>query len=535
MTPSPVASLARRVLGGLLRVAVYATSAVALTWPLVRDPFATVVGGERTDAYNSLWTYWFVASGVRDGVFPIHTTLLDFPDGGRLLAADPLNALLASPLTLAWGAPFAYATLLLLHLTFAGLFADMLGRRMGGRGWIAGIAYPWSAVVLAHLQNGSSEAAGVAWLPLSALACHVVVSRPGFAPAATLGAAAALAATALGGGWYAGLDAFLLAVCVAVFAPGGRRLWPALALGVLLVAPAAYAFRAVSTASDGLIDIKGLDDLARIRRTIGALDVRVPWVPGNFRAPNFARLAQNASDLVHTAYIGYGLLALALWKGRNRALWIATICALVLAHGPSIVLDGRPLAIAGRALPLPYAIVEQVPGFGSLSLLFRLATLVPLGLGLLADRAHPMFALVIVLETRLFGPAATLPQVSPAKIAAPYAALALAEPGAVITLPAGYTRTRLFEQAQHGKPLVGSINSGVNATGLAVLADLRACERENLPFGDAVARAKERGVRYVIVHPKEALETTFSPAVRILRTHATVLADDGAVRVYRLY
>lgn len=524
--------------GGLVflaRLVVYTASAVAISWPLVLDPVTQVVGGPRTDAYNSLWSYWFVAQGIQGGEFPIQTTLLNFPEGGRLLVADPLNALLASPFTLVWGAPKAYALMVLLHLTFAGLFADILGRRLGGRGWIAGLAYPWSAVVLAHLQNGSSEAAGVAWLPLAALACFSVVSTPTVSLVRTVGAAVALAACGLGGGWYAGIDAYLLAACIVVFAPGGRRLLPALLLGVVLVAPAAYAFRALSTATDGLLDIKAGNDLARIRRTIGSLDVRVPWHTGDFRAPNFRRLVQNASDLVHTAYIGYALLGLALWKGRNRALWVATLAAFVLAHGPVLLLDGRPVAFFGRALPLPYAFVEQLPGFGSLSLLFRLATLIPLGLGLLADRAHPAWALLILAEARTVSPAAGLPQVSRAASVAPYAALAMAEPGAVISLPAGYTRTRLYEQSLHGKPLVASINSGMNATGLAVLAALREVERGDRTYPETQAFAQEAGVRYVMLHPKEALETTFSSAVRVLRRHATELSDDGTVRVYQLW
>lgn len=525
----------RGAVGTSLRVAVYAASAVTITWPLVRNPFGMVVGGERTDAFNSLWSYWFVATGVKNGAFPIYTNLLDFPAGGRLLVADPLNALLAAPLTLSLGAPFAYASMVLLHLTLAGLFSDMLGRRLGGRGWIAGLAFPWSSVVLTHLQNGSSEATGVAWLPLAALACHVAVTAPVGRVAPTLGAGLALAACGVGGGWYAGVDAFLLAACIAVFAPNGRRLWPAIVFGVLFATPAAYLFRSLSTAADGLIDIKGAEDLSRLRRTLGSLDVRVPWTPGDLRAPNFPLLVQHPSDLVHTAYIGYALLALAIWKGRNRALWIATIVALVLAHGPILLMDGRPVSVMGRALPLPFALLESFPGFSSLSLLFRLATLVPLGLGLLADRANPAFGLFIVLETMFISPAANLPQLSSAQPSAPYAALAVADYGAVITLPAGYTRTRLFEQSQHGKPLVGSINSGINATGLAVLAQLRACERDRLPYAHAVAFARERGVRYVVVHPKEQIESAFAAAARVLRMHASILADDGSVRVYRLF
>lgn len=515
-----------------LRLLVYFASAVAITWPLVLEPSTLAVGDVRTDVWNALWSYWFVAEGLSHGSFPVATTLLDHPGGGRLLVADPLNTALAAPLTLWKGPVFAYATVVIVHLTLAGFFADRLGRRLGGRGWVAGIAYPWSAVVVSHLQNGSSEATGVAWLPLAGLACAWATGGGALRAGA---AGLALWAAAVGGGWYAGIGAFLLAGAMAVWMPGGRKLWVPIVLGAMLCAPVAMLHRDLATASDGLLDIKTPESLARLRRTIGAADARSAWLPGDVRIPDFSRFEQNASDFVHTTYLGFVLLGLALWKGRSVALWVATLSAFVLAHGPVLVVDGGPVAFLGRALPLPYTLVELLPGFGSLSLLYRLATLVPLGLGLLADRAHPAFAVLLVAEALLLSPTRHLPRHVEAVVPATVVALAEAPEGAVISLPSTFARTRLFEQTAHHHPITGSINAGLNPAALTVLAALRRVEESELTPAEAADVARGLGVRYVIIHPDEAIEATFAPAIRTLKARFTTLGESPEARVFAIY
>ncbi len=525
----------RRPARWALRAAVYGGSAVAATWPLVLHPTLTTVGGVRTDVYNALWSYWFVAHGLAEGRFPTHTTLLDYPSGGTLLVADPLNAALAAPITLAWGATLAYALTVLVHVTLGGLFADALGRRLGGRGWIAGLAYVWAPICLSHLQNGSSEAVALAWLPLAGLLAARATEPEGRSwlrvPLAGLG----LALAAVGGGWYAGVGAFLLVGSLALFQKGGWRLWPALVLATLLLLPLAHAYNLASHAADGLVDIKSAETLARLRRTVGAADPRVFVMPGDFRAPDFSHLEQNASDLVHTAYLGFVLLGLAAWKGRSRALWLTTVASLVLAMGPVLVINGGPVPWHMHALPLPYAALERLPGFDGLSLLYRIATVAPLALGLLADRAPGWLGAFIVAESLLISPARHLPEVSDASAPAPLVTLRDAPDGAVVSLPAGYARTRLFEQSVHGHPLTASLNSGMNAAGLRVLADLRKVARNELPWEDAVTRATGLGVRYVVVHPHVAIEATFRTSVRALKDHATLLAEDDERKVWALY
>ncbi len=514
------------------RLVVYGALALGLTWPLARSPFDTVVGGSRTDVYNALWGYWLVARGLAEGRFPVHTTLLDYPSGGRLLVADPLNAVLAAPVTLAGGAVLAYAAMVLLHLTVGGFLADATGRALGGRGWVAGVAYVVSPIVLSHLQNGSSEAAAVAWLPLSTL---LTVRACTGGTKAGVAAGGALALAALGGGWYAGIGAFCFAGALALFFPGGRRLWPTLLLGAACLLPVAWGYHHLAAADDSLVGLKTPESLQRIRRTVGAADPRAFFIPGDFRSPDFSRLEQNASDLVHTTYLGFVLLVLALWKGRTPALWVALGGCLLLAMGPVLVVGGGPVPWHGRSLPLPYALLEGLPGFVGLSLLYRIATLAPLALGLLGDRAPGWMAGLVLVEALVVSPGRHLPQVSPAVAPAPLVMLAAAPEGAVVSLPAGFARTRLFEQTVHGHPLAASLNSGVNRAGLRLLAELRKVANKEVQWDSAVAVATESGTRYVIVHRAVPIEATFQTSMRALKENAAVLAEDGELRVFSMY
>lgn len=518
---------------------VYFVGAIGLTWPLARDPAGQVAGGVRTDAFNSLWNLWFAHQGLARGEFSIHTTLLDPPEGGRLVVADPLNALLGLPLVSAFGEVVAYAILVVFHLWLAGVAAHALGRRLGGGGWVAGLGFQWAPIVLSHVHNGSSEAVSAGLLPLALLAVVNVVERGGAGRAVLAGLALFLVAF---GGWYAGVGAFLVVTAILLFGWEGlawrvvaARLLPALALGLALTAPFAAAVKSVAQAEDGLVDIKNVEDLDRIRRTLGAADPRAFVAPLDFRSPDFARLEGNPSDRVHTTYLGFALLGLALVHGRRRALWVGAAGGAILALGPVVVIDGLPFAIAGRALPLPYAILEPLPGFSSLSLLYRLATVTALLVALLADRARPWWAAVVLAEVALLSPARALPDVSRVPVPAPLVALHDRPDGIVVNLPVLAGRNFLFEQTLHGKPVAGSLNSGMNRVGLQVLAAARKLRSGELEPAAFVEIARGAGVRYVVLHKNILMAETFVTSVTGIRRSFVPIAEDEAVAVYQLW
>ena len=526
----------------VLPAIVHGLVAVALTWPLVTNLSGLVVGGPRTDVWNSLWGLWFVHQV--GGPWPVQTALLDHPSGGSIVVADPLNALLGLPLLGTLGPPATYGLLALLHLTFGGLAANLLGRSTGGSGWIAGIGYQLAPVCISFFHNGSSEAIATGWLPLACWAVIRAVERGSWGR--SLGAGAALAVCALGG-WYAGVGSWIFVSGVLVVGWAGvgwkdrvRRLLPGMALALAVVLPTARAVRAVALSADGLVDIKQEADLARIRRTLGAADPRTFVMPGDFRSPDFAHLEGNPGDFVHTAYLGWVLLVLAVVASRRRdghqgAWWWAIGGGLVLAMGPLLVIDGKPFGVGARGvgLPLPYLALEGLPGFSSLSLLYRLAAVSALGLAVLADRLRWWWVLPVVAEVLLLSPVRGLPAITEVYDGA--ALKAITDEGAVLDLPPTASRTYLFEQTIHDHPRVGSLNAGINLAGLEVAKAARDAREGKVPPEHVAEVARQQGVRWVVVHKDVLMDAAWVETAGAFRRYAEPVAEDARVRVFRLY
>ncbi len=527
-----------------------------------------MVGAARSDVWNSLWSWWWIAEGLADGHWPLVTRLLDHPDGGRLLVADPVQALLAAPMVLLAGPIVALNLVAWLQLTASGWAAWALARELGGRGWLAGAAFASSPLLLAHLHNGASEAWSVAWLPLLGLALHRLVQRGGWAWTLACGLGLTLCALA---SWYTGLAAWILVSSVLVLGLGqatgwhvrARRLLPAMGLALVLTAPLAHHAQHLARAEDGLVDIKRSEDLVRIRRTLGTADPRIFVTPGDFRSPDFATLEGRPGDYANVAYLGWTLLLLVgvgPLLGLRRAapdgarappestlepaLFLALALGLLTAMGPVLVLGGFPLDLGGRALPLPYRLVEDLPGFEALSLLWRVSVVSVLCLALLADKALarlgrawvvPAAVALFLVEVHWLSPAADLPATSPVPHSPALDALATEAPGAVINLPVAANRAYLWEQTRHGHPLCAGLNTGANREALQVLASLRKLRRAQLETAAVRERARDLGIRYIVLHRDQLLADAFLPAVTALRDLEEPLHEDDLVSIWALW
>lgn len=523
----------------------YTVLAFWISWPLALNPSGSYVGGARTDALNAIWSLWFAHDALAEDRLPLQTHLLNHPIGGRLVVADLLNAFLGFPLVAAFGAVAAYAILVHFHLWFSGMAAHALGRKLGGSGWISGVGYVASPLVLSHLQNGSSEAVAAGWLPLGLLGLIHAIEGGGVRRVLLGGGGLFLAA--LGSGWYAGVGAFLCAGMIGVlgwpklgYVQLWKRLVPAVLLGLALTAPLAVGVKSVAVAPDGLVEIKNPLDVERIRRTLGPADPRVFFAPAPFASPDFQRLEGNPSDRFHTVYLGYVLLALAmvgLWRHgmTHPALWATLGLGLVLAMGPVVVVGGFPLSIGGKALPLPYALVEALPGFSALSLLYRLASVSVLLLAVLADRSGGRWAILILLEVFIVSPAKHLPEVTTLPELPAAQTLGSLPPGAVLNLPIVPGRNFLYEQILHHKPVVGSLNTSVNLPGLQVLSAARKLRAKTIDKEAFSAAAQQAGVRYVVTHKNVMSPEAFvSASTAISQSFAPVAQDDRMV-VYQLW
>jgi hypothetical protein len=199
--------------------------------------------------------------------------------------------------------------------------------------------------------------------------------------------------------------------------------------------------------------------------------------------------------------------------------------------------------VAGRALPLPYALLEGWPGFDALSLLYRLSTTTALCLAVLADRSAARWsgrvviavALLVLAEVRFLSPVAGLPEVTRLPARPALTALADAPPGAVLNLPVRAGMNFLDEQLVHGKPVCGALNSSVNLAGLKVLDAAGKLRRKEVSAEDVARVARANGVRYVVLHGGVLGDDVFVGASTALRGAFPRLSADDRVAVHQLW
>ena len=529
-----------------------------------------VPGGARTDLWNSLWSAWFLADSARSGQVPYHTAWLDHPDGGTLLVSDPLGAGLTGLASLVVGLPFAFTLLVWLQLTWSGiaahLFAESVlegqGARSAASAWVAGVGYATAAILISAVHNGTSEAFAGGWAPFAAWACLEAVRKAG--KRRLLLAAVGLVLAALAS-WYSAVVAFTFAGFLVLLGPGGpwrRGLGIRVGvflLGLALVAPLAAVVRAASTAPDNLVGIKDAREVATVRRTTGPADPVGYLAIGDYRSPDFRVLSRYGEGFFHCHYLGWVLLILALPAVRRRGLgwvWLGGLCCLVLSLGPVLARQGSAVIVMGdRAIPLPFILVERLPGFSSLSLLYRLAQGPSLAVAVLAavslaDRGpwlRGAAVAAILLDARLLSPIGLSPDSSPAQVAPAIEALAEAPEGAVMNFPVVGGRAYLFEQTVHHKPIAGTLNFPNNLAAKRVWRELLADHADGGLVPAVTREARKQGIRYLVVHVDPlARPDMHDAAVRAVRDSYEPLAgrvgvgdgagnSDTAVRVYKLW
>ncbi len=539
----------------------FATLAVFATWPAAVAPVANVPGAERTDLWDSLWSLWFFAERVANGVAPTRVDgLLNHPVGGTLWVADPVNAVLATPLVWTIGPAAAWTWLVIAHLTFAGLAAYELGRRLGGpaTAWVAGVVYASAPMLMAHVHNGASEAVGFGWLALAVLAQVDLAfhERPG---PLRIGAAALAMAVCAAAHWYAAVGAWLVLGALVVTAPRRLALVTAGLLALGLVAPLAVGAHAAATASDNVVGIKTAREIATVRRTIGPADPLAYLAPFDYRSPDFRELSRYGENYIHSPYLGWIALAAALAgfarsarsgdpapRAAAVALAVAGTAGLVLACGPVLVQNGGPVILPGRlAVPMPYLLLESVPGFSSLSLTWRLGQVGVLAIAVLAGlavRGRPAAAAAlcigVLLEGRVVAPTARMPETSDGRHEDAIAALAAEPDGAAMVYPVSGGQSVLYDQAAHHKALTGGLNFPNNNASRKVWKTM--LEHRDAPPSEfleaTTAAARQQGVRYVIVRlDPNARPDMHDAAVRALKHATEPIAAGPNVRVYRLW
>lgn len=557
----------------------YCCLAALLLWPTLADLGQRVPGGPRTDLWNSLWSLWYFAHSLAEGAWPGHTQLLDHPDGGTLWVSDPLGGLLAAPVVLMASVPLAYTLLVYLQLGLSAAFAHSFAADLWGdresegshlAGLIAGIGYATAPVLLSGVHNGTSEAFAGGWAVWATWAAWRVARRGRWTAVVECGVALGFAALA---SWYSAVIAFVFVGMIVALGVGqpwktflGRRA-AGLVLGLMLVAPLASAVQQAATAPDNLVGIKNEREVRSVRRTTGPADPVGYFAPGDYRSPDFRELSRYSEGFFHCHYLGYVLIMGALLGLRRPRglgfLWAGGLTTMVLSLGPVLARFGSAVIVMGdRAIPLPYLLLEGLPGFSSLSLLYRLAAgpalavavLGALGwLGSVRPQWRRWLAVAVVLGVMAEGlwlsPLRARPDTTNTTVSVGILALAAAPAGAVMNYPLAGGRGYLFEQSVHGKPVAGTLNFPNNLASKKVWKSmLDAVDLPQDEFRKEIAvRARKQGIRYLVVHldplarpdmhdaAVRAVKDAYDPIGGVEAIGDGEAAGETAVRVYQLW
>ncbi len=342
--------------------AAFLLGAVALTWPMARDPGVAALGHPRADGLKHLWNLaWMRRELWEQGRLPFHTDWLNWPVGIELYPIEPLSGLFAALTPGIALIPLANL-LVLLNLWATGVAGAWFGRQLSGRdegGWAAGAILQGSAVFAGFVQLGVGELHHLWWLPLG-LGWLVRARRSG-----GLGAFVALGLCLAGAtlsGFYIG---FFLAISVAVWAlltlaplRGRTLLGYALAagLGLLIILPALRSF-------GGSWEQGEVADVGFLSWVLDEHDQPVTDPPSARLEPLHLLSPGRPLEGMQEAYgggryLGWAALTLAvfgLWRRpREAAPWLVLgLVGVILAMGSALVSGGEERLVGGEPLYLP--------------------------------------------------------------------------------------------------------------------------------------------------------------------------------------
>ena len=550
----------------LLPLGIYPLITVIVTYPLVRH-FGSALPGDGRDAWQNYWDYWWLRTALAEGRNPYQTPLLYAPYGAPLYlhTLNPFNGLVTLPIQIAFGLTAAYNTGVFLSFTLAAYFAYLLVARISGSrlaGFVGGIIYAFGSYHFAQLL-GPANLLASEWLPAYLLCLVAAGETIGRRRLRWLGAGAvALLLIALCDWQYLLFAGALTALYAPLAALTRRALAPlavaaviglgGIALTLPLLIPTA---RELQTGAATRPIVLGPDQFsADLLSFVTPSPLQAWWGTSAERLGGKA-VAPAVERAIFLGFLPLILAGLGLWSRRRQGwLWgLGALAFAILALGPTLQIAGQLYP----AIPLPYRILQQVPGVNVSRVPARFALLVTLCLAILAGLgmaglrerlpvlqrgwlpkvAMPLLALMLLAEH--FAAPYPLSAVTPAPF---YQQLAAAnETGAVLELPFSLTRaTSLFGQTVHGQPIVGGYLSRPLAYPILSLppfanpADSRGDITPTLNADTGIWMLHLSGVRWIVVLLDDP-KLNRAEIAAYLRDYAepTPLYTDDRMAVYR--
>lgn len=529
-----------------LVLGLYGLLSLLLTYPLplqLNSHTVQATGqGWTYDALQYIWNMWW----TKEALFHYHTwpaalSLIQYPAGVYhpfLLAVDYVG-FAGLPFTLLFSPTVAHNSLCLLALILNGyttyLFCRELTQHRPGS-FIAGLSFAFLPNRMAHLVGGHVDLISTYWMPLYGLFLLRLLRRPGnrrYALFSGLTLSLSLWVQPL----Y--LFYFLIPLTAAILVQEREKLRQAIPAGVLalLVAGVVTApflgpllWQMAHGQADALQEPGTTAFSADLLGFVTPLSTN-PALKQLGLLPNFAGrvVAENFILSEVAVYLGWIPLLLAGYgwrKGlRPGQIWAAmTLICAIFALGPLLKVNGAlvewQLDGLPTYLPLPHALLNNLPGLSLARAPGRIGFVVGFGVAVLAayglansqwlNRRPLLLALsaLILLEYLVYWPLPTLPLTQPAYFQ--QMATDNQQKG-VLVIPMARRRVNqlaLYEQTIHRQPLIGGRvfrELAGDLTLAAFLADLHTppAEADLIPRATAqtIAEVDQAcGVGYLLLH-----------------------------------
>lgn len=565
----------------LVALAVFVGLTLVLVAPVLGAPHQLALGHPANDVWNHVWGYWWFADRLAAGEIPLQTTLLGWPEGGRLWFIDAFGAMLTLPLQSLWGPVAAYNVDIALQLVVCGLGAYALALALTGS-WhgavAAGAVFLTSPHLLGQIYNGISETMAAGWMALALTAVVWALQQASWRRAALAGSALGIGAIA---NWYYGLFGALIAGVLLLTTLWRHRDAPPRARRdtVVMLAVAAVALLLVVAGPFWLFSqsMKGTGALVTRKEQFvwmtlilhNMTDLVSMFRPGRNYSPDLKAVFNE--DLIVVVYLGHALLwpalaapFLASPRQRRRIwTWVVVFAGFfVLALGPFLYINGSYVAWGDRWVGLPFlALFRWVPMGSSVSHAYRFVVGAGLALSILlaftvralGQRGHRLWLVAVgltalrVVESLFASPAVFPLPTTQVEVHSIYAHL---DGGAVWDLPVGIpvlARSRYAAaQMLHGQPIPYSLNDPTppylyrNRLGQYIMELERSRIAQmplELPTKDLVlAREQlvEEGLRWIVLHKAPLPPAQFAKIAGFLDLVATPVFADEELRLYRL-
>jgi hypothetical protein len=507
-----------------------------LTWPTIGHP-GSMARIDTGDGRFSVWNVAWVAHALVDEPSALFDANIFYPHTGTLVysEANLVAGAMAAPVYALTRNPIAAHNVVVFVafvLSFVAMWA--LSRRLTGdplAALVPATAFTFSPFVAARTPH--IQLLMIFVFPVTLLAMHRFVDRPGAARGAVLGASLALAALACGYyGIFAGLAVGLGILWFAHGQPAPRRYWGgtavALLVPVLLVGPVLRPYLTLRDEAGArqAADVNELRDYSADWRAYLTSPARAhQWI---------IRLAGIGKEVLFPGGVVLLLAGVAAWTRRRRgpaeppggrrvlAFYAALgACGLWASFGP----DAGLYAVLDWGLPF-MSFLRAPARFGVLVVLALsvMAGFAMARLELGRRRAWLVGALVLLVGAEVSAapwPLRRVPEVPPA-----YRMLAELPRGPVVEFHFPYRPTDLFNHTRsmfwsmwHWQPLINGYSDYIPPDFREIVVPIN-----GFPDAASFRILEDRGARYVVVHldeyegaAREVLLARFPDYARYLR------------------